>query len=95
MSKPTSLIAAIISEPVVKQAHELRWSDRGRLIAIETPSALYYGYLSSIIFHTHGDVALGVKRDDFEANCKLQPSAFISLHPTERDPNRRASHDDL
>lgn len=60
-------------------ASMLTYRDRGRLVAVETPAAIYVGTLKSIIFHAHGDVGLCVERDGAEARATIPPETPIAF----------------
>lgn len=58
---------------------DLRYSDRGRLAAIETESAVYVGTIRSIIFHTYGQVQVSLKRGESESKCTASADTAIAF----------------
>lgn len=66
-----------------KPAKELRWRDRGRLVALETPTAVYVGVLTAFIMHKHDALRLYIKRDDYETDMRVEPEQIIYFAPRE------------
>lgn len=63
----------------ISRADGLRSTDRGRLVAIETPAATYVGHIDSIIFFSRGDVQVKLSRGGAEASVHLKDDADIRL----------------
>lgn len=77
MSEMTRRVLVAVAEE--KSASELTYHDRGRLVAVETPSAVYVGVLTSLIFHTHGDIHLYFQRDESSSDCKVSPETLVAF----------------
>lgn len=60
-------------------ARDLRYTDRGRLVMIETPAAVYVGNIQSIIFHAHGQVQVRLERSGAEATTTLKERDCIAV----------------
>ena len=62
-------------------ASELAYRDRGRMIAFQTETALYYGELKTIIFHTHGSVGLSIQNGETKADATVEPGQLVLTGP--------------
>ena len=60
-------------------ASDLRWSDRGRFMAVRTDAAVYMGYLEVIIFHASGKVGISLSRNGAKADASLQPNHPLTV----------------
>lgn len=58
---------------------DLRYSDRGRLAAVETEAAVYVGTIGAIIFHTYGQVQVSFKRGESESKCLAAADTAIAF----------------
>lgn len=62
-------------------ASELVYQDRGRMIAFQTATALYYGELRAIIFHVHGSVGLSIQNGETKADATVEPGQVVLTGP--------------
>lgn len=77
--------AALPTFTTGKCARDLSWYDRGRMAAVETPSALYMGYIKSIILHGHGDVHIYFERGESKSDVTVKPDVWIAFSGEVRD----------
>ena len=60
-------------------AKEVSWGTRGQLMAVITPSSAHTGYLTSVIFHASGRIALYMERDGYKTDVTVKPDHVVFI----------------